>query len=166
MDKLVDYIPQIFDFVKSYNKDCEKKIKKNKRKKIQSSFYSSSIPCNAEFNNSKELSASLSSYKSREGNSFNDCKPNCLKNSSVVPYNIGLPGTSSLPTSFIKSRSNNLCNADSDLTPLISSISTRVIGCLYATIAKLSMEACDNDCLLFFLSSFCINSEFSGLVTN
>ena len=28
MDKLVDYIPQIFDFVKSYNKDCEKENKK------------------------------------------------------------------------------------------------------------------------------------------
>ena len=27
MDKLVDYIPQIFDFVKSYNKDCEKENK-------------------------------------------------------------------------------------------------------------------------------------------
>jgi segregation and condensation protein A len=56
--------------------------------------------------------------------------PKQRKNCSVVPNSKGLPGASRRPSSVIRSYSNNLLIAWSQLTPLTLSISSLVTGCL------------------------------------
>ncbi|MNR41495.1 hypothetical protein D3C85_1598900 [compost metagenome] len=58
---------------------------------------------------------------------------------------MGLPTASARPTSVIKSLPVKVASARSHFTPRISSISTRVIGCLYATMDKVSKAACESD---------------------
>ena len=67
--------------------------------------------------------------------------PKLRKKFSDVPNKIGLPGASNLPTSSTNSYSTSLFTAWSLFTPLIASISTFVMGCLYAIIDN----AQDND---------------------
>ena len=52
----------------------------------------------------------LSSSLSNSGRSSIEDKPKLLKNKSVVPYSIGLPGASNLPVSFIKPLFINVTN--------------------------------------------------------
>lgn len=68
------------------------------------------------------------------------------KNSSVVPNKSGRPGASNLPSSFTRLYSTNLLTAWSQETPRIFSISTFVIGCLYAIIESVSKSTSVSTC--------------------
>lgn len=76
--------------------------------------------------------------------------PKYFRKSSEVPYKIGLPVLSSLPTSITNLLSISVSMALSLLTPRIASISDLIIGCLYAIMDKTSSAALDK-----FLVFFC-----------
>ena len=56
----------------------------------------------------------------------------------MVPYSTGRPGASFRPASHTNSYCTSVSSGESEFTPRIASISGRVTGCLYATIARVS----------------------------
>ena len=80
---------------------------------------------------SSNSSSSMVSLKSgSSGSSFRLTSLKVSINSSVTSYKNGLPGASLLPHSLMRFLASSLRTIISQLTPRISSISARVIGCL------------------------------------
>ena len=87
-------------------------------------------------------------YSVSGGRSSKDERPKTFRKVSVVPYKIGLPGASILPTSLMRPLSLSTPSVYSHFTPRIDSISILVIGCLYAIIDRVSSMAWDKLCFL------------------
>ena len=83
-------------------------------------------------------------YSPIVGSSSKLSNPVFAKNSSEVPYKIGLPGTSSSPDLITRPLDSNVLIDDSDSTPLISETFNLVTGCSYAIIARVSNAGVDN----------------------
>src|SRR5699024_12047323 len=74
--------------------------------------------------------SSVSILLDNGGNSSKEVKPKKVRKSILVPYIIGLPTLSFLPTSSISDLATSVCTGRSLCTPLILSISYLVIVCL------------------------------------
>ena len=90
------------------------------------------------------LSAVSSLYSRSVGSSRRSPRLKKSRNSFVVPYSIGRPTSSRLPSTRISERSSSSRSVADESTPRISSISGRVIGWRYATIASVSSCARDS----------------------
>ena len=77
----------------------------------------------------------------RPGRHERSSRSKVSRNSGVVPYTTGLPGTSFLPTIFINLLSIRVATTPPESTPLMASTSALVTGCLYAIMARASMAA-------------------------
>lgn len=87
------------------------------------------------------------------------------RNSFVVPYTTGLPGTSFLPTILMNLFSMSVASTPPESTPLMPSISPLVTGCLYAMTASVSMAALLIFCMPI-LKNLLSHGANSGFVLN
>src|SRR5690606_10694904 len=94
---------------------------------------------------SRSSTTSASGMKSpSEGSSSSEFRPRRSRNSWVVPNSAAWPGPTSRPTSSMYPRCWRVRITPSTFTPRIAAPCARELGCLYATIARVSSAAADN----------------------